>query len=129
MQELAAKKLGGKPENYEVANARVFRKGGGAGMTFAQAANYAIQLGGIYDGHELPKEIKKYTGAVKGTRNVAEFQKTIEELPKDVDPALPKELKTASAKKAKPNTKKKLKKKKRTKKKYANAKSSSNANA
>jgi xanthine dehydrogenase molybdenum-binding subunit len=34
LQEIAAKKLGGKPEQYEVANERVFRKGGGAGMTF-----------------------------------------------------------------------------------------------
>ena len=38
LQEIAAKKLGGKPEDYEVANERVFRKGGGAGMTLAQAA-------------------------------------------------------------------------------------------
>ena len=54
LQEIAAKNLGGKPENYEVANERVFRKGGGAGMTLAQAAQHAIQLGGIYDGHECP---------------------------------------------------------------------------
>lgn len=33
LQEIAAKSLGGKPEDYEVANERVFRKGGGAGMT------------------------------------------------------------------------------------------------
>ena len=46
LQEIAAKKLGGTPEQYEVANERVFRKGGGPGMTFAQAATYAIQLGG-----------------------------------------------------------------------------------
>jgi xanthine dehydrogenase molybdenum-binding subunit len=38
LQEIAAKKLGGKPEQYVVANERVFRKGGGAGMTLAQAA-------------------------------------------------------------------------------------------
>src|SRR5207253_11211957 len=31
LKEIAAKKLGGKPENYDVANERVFRKGGGAG--------------------------------------------------------------------------------------------------
>jgi len=29
LQEIAAKDLGGKPEDYEVANERVFRKGGG----------------------------------------------------------------------------------------------------
>src|SRR5580658_2988154 len=63
LQEIAARKLGGKPEQYEVANERVFRKGGGAGMTLAQAAKYAIQLGGVYDGHEAPADLHKLTKA------------------------------------------------------------------
>jgi xanthine dehydrogenase molybdenum-binding subunit len=63
LQLIAAKDLGGKPEDYEVANERVFRKGGGPGMSLAQASKRAIQLGGIYDGHELPKEINKFTVA------------------------------------------------------------------
>ncbi len=63
LQQIAAKDLGGKPEDYEVANERVFRKGGGAGMTLAHAAQRAIQLGGVYDGHELPKDINKFTVA------------------------------------------------------------------
>ena len=62
LQEIAAKKLGGKPEQYEVANERVFSKGG-AGMTLAQAAKYAIQLGGVYDGHEAPADVHKLTKA------------------------------------------------------------------
>ena len=62
LQEIAAKKLGGKPEQYEVANERVFRKGG-AGITLAQAAKYAIELGGIYDGHEAPADVHKLTKA------------------------------------------------------------------
>ena len=62
LQEIAAKKLGGKPEQYEVANERVFREGG-AGMTLAQAARYAVQLGGIYDGHEAPSDVHKLTKA------------------------------------------------------------------
>ena len=37
------------------------RKGGGGGMTLAQAAQKAIELGGTYDGHELPKDINAYT--------------------------------------------------------------------
>ena len=41
LQEIAAKSLGGKPEDYEVANERVFRKGGGASMSMAQAAESA----------------------------------------------------------------------------------------
>jgi xanthine dehydrogenase molybdenum-binding subunit len=63
LQEIAAKKLGGKPEQYEVANERVFRKGGGAGMTLAQAAKHAIELGGIYDGHETAEDLHKLTKA------------------------------------------------------------------
>ncbi len=63
LKEIAAKKLGGKPENYDVANERVFHKGGGAGMTLGQAAKYAIQLGGIYDGHEVPADLNKRTKA------------------------------------------------------------------
>ena len=63
LQEIAAKKLGGRPEDYEVGNERVFRKAGGAGITLAQAAGYAIQLGGIYDGHEAPDDVHKLTKA------------------------------------------------------------------
>ena len=63
LQEIAAKKLGGRPEDYEVGNERVFRKGDGAGITLAQAAGYAIQLGGIYDGHEAPDDVHKLTKA------------------------------------------------------------------
>jgi CO/xanthine dehydrogenase Mo-binding subunit len=63
LQEIAAKTNGGKPEQYEVANQRVFRKGGGAGMTMAQAAQRAIQMGGKYDGHEAPEDVNKYTKA------------------------------------------------------------------
>lgn len=63
LQQIAAKDLGGKPEHYEVANERVFRKGGGPSMTLARAAQRAIALGGIYDGHELPKDINKATAA------------------------------------------------------------------
>ncbi len=61
LQQIAAKDMGGKPEDYVVANERVFRKGGGSGMTLAHAAQRAMQLGGIYDGHELPKDINKFT--------------------------------------------------------------------
>src|ERR1700686_4665145 len=61
LQQIAAKDLGGKPEDYVVANERVSRKGGGAGMTLAHAAQRAIQLGGVYDGHELPPDINKFT--------------------------------------------------------------------
>jgi len=64
LQEIAAKTYGGKPEQYEVANERVFRKGGGKSMTLAQAAQRAIQLGGVYDGHEVTDpEVNRVTKA------------------------------------------------------------------
>ena len=63
LQEIAAKTLGGQPEQYEVANERVFRKGGGAGMTLAQAAQRAVQLGGTYDGHDVSPDLNRLTKA------------------------------------------------------------------
>jgi CO/xanthine dehydrogenase Mo-binding subunit len=61
LREIAAKTLGGSPDDYEVANQRVARKGGGAGLSFAQAAQHAIKLGGIYDGHEVNPNVNKGT--------------------------------------------------------------------
>jgi CO/xanthine dehydrogenase Mo-binding subunit len=62
LQEIAARDFGGSPDNYEVANERVYRKGNPAqGMTFARAAERAIELGGKYDGHELPEDINGMT--------------------------------------------------------------------
>ncbi len=59
LQEIAAKTLGGAPASYQVANERV--SGGGRSMTLAQAAQKAIELGGTYDGHELPADINPVT--------------------------------------------------------------------
>jgi len=61
LQEIAAKSLGGSPEQYDVGNEKVFRKGGGASMTLAQAAQKAIQMGGIYDGHEMNPDVNRFT--------------------------------------------------------------------
>src|SRR5262249_58943844 len=61
LQEIAAKVHGGKPEAYKVANERV--SGPGGSMTLAQAAQKAIELGGRYDGHELPENINGVTKA------------------------------------------------------------------
>jgi CO/xanthine dehydrogenase Mo-binding subunit len=63
LQEIAARSLGGVPEEYDVANERVFRKGSLVGMTLAQAARRAIELGGIYDGHEAAPDLHKLTKA------------------------------------------------------------------
>ena len=59
LQEVAAKALGGAPAAYQVANGRVFS--GGRGLSFADAAKKAIELGGQYDGHEVPEDINSFT--------------------------------------------------------------------
>jgi xanthine dehydrogenase molybdenum-binding subunit len=59
LQEIAARTLGGRPDAYQVDNERVFS--GGRSMTFAQAAQKAIELGGTYDGHEVPENINDIT--------------------------------------------------------------------
>ena len=62
LQEIAALDLGGSPDDYELANERVYRRGSpGRGLTYAQAATRAIALGGKYDGHELPTDIHAMT--------------------------------------------------------------------
>src|SRR5438132_1313072 len=61
LQQIAAKDLGGQPGDYVVANERVARRGGGAGMTLAHAAQRAIELGGTYDGHEVPDDVNAFT--------------------------------------------------------------------
>ncbi len=63
LQEIAAKDLGGSPDSYEVGGERVYRKGGGPGMSLAKAAQRAIELGGQYDGHEVPQGVNKMTQA------------------------------------------------------------------
>lgn len=64
LQEIAAQDLGGAPEDYDLGNERVFRTGSpGRGISFAQAAQRAIELGGRFDGHEVPKDINNMTKA------------------------------------------------------------------
>src|SRR5712664_3533278 len=63
LQEIAAKTLGGSAADYEDGDERVFRKGGGPAMTLAQAAQRAIELGGIYDGHQAPADVNPVTKA------------------------------------------------------------------
>jgi CO/xanthine dehydrogenase Mo-binding subunit len=63
LTEIAARASGGSPESYDTNERGVIRRGGGLVMTWAQAAERAIKLGGIYDGTELPKEINAMTRA------------------------------------------------------------------
>jgi len=59
LQEIAAKAHGGSPDAYKVAGGRV--SGPGGSMTFAQAAQKAIELGGKYDGHEAAEDLNAFT--------------------------------------------------------------------
>lgn len=62
LKEIAAQQFGGKPDDYDVDGKRVFRRGSpGTGMTYGQAAQRAIQLGGKFDGHQLPEDINPMT--------------------------------------------------------------------
>jgi CO/xanthine dehydrogenase Mo-binding subunit len=59
LKEIAAKTHGGSPESYRVAGGKV--SGPGGSMTFAQAAQKAIEIGGKYDGHETADDINAFT--------------------------------------------------------------------
>jgi|TARA_B100000315_G_scaffold64856_1_gene58869 CO/xanthine dehydrogenase Mo-binding subunit len=62
LQEIAARDLGGSADDYDVADGRVFHRSNRSRyLTFARAAERAIQLGGTYDGHELPEDINPFT--------------------------------------------------------------------
>ena len=64
LQEIAARDLGGSPDDYTIGGERVFRKSSpSSGLTYARAATRAIALGGRFDGHELPADIHAVTKA------------------------------------------------------------------
>ena len=91
--EIAAMDLGGEPENYHLVNERVVSKSSSSkSMTFAQAAQRAIQIGGKYSGkwEELPKELNPMTKkAVKGVAGSGLIGVAKDQLKKDgVAPAL-----------------------------------------
>ena len=68
LQEIAAQDLGGSPDQYDVDGGRVFQVNNpSVGMTFAQAAQRAVELGGRYDGTELSEELHDMT--VEAVRN------------------------------------------------------------
>jgi CO/xanthine dehydrogenase Mo-binding subunit len=62
LKEIAAMDLGGTPADYDIGGERVFKKSDPAqGLTYAQAAQRAVQLGGKFDGHETPADINPMT--------------------------------------------------------------------
>ena len=62
MQEIAALDLGGKPDEYDVTDGKVFSKSDASkSMSWAKVAQRAIELGGKYSGKEAPKDINPIT--------------------------------------------------------------------
>lgn len=68
LKEIAALEFGGAPEDFDVADERVFKIADPAVfLSYAAAAQRAIDLGGRYSGHEMPDDIHDITkSAVRG---------------------------------------------------------------
>jgi xanthine dehydrogenase molybdenum-binding subunit len=64
LREIAATDFGGTPDEYELRDERVVKTGDDAtSMTFAEAAQKAIEMGGKFAGHEFPEELNPMTQA------------------------------------------------------------------
>ena len=62
LKEIAAMDLGGSPADYDIGGEKVFSKADASkSLTYAQAAQRAIALGGKFDGHENPTDINPMT--------------------------------------------------------------------
>ncbi len=62
LKEIAAMDLGGSPEDYDVGEEVVFARGNPSRrLTYAAAAQRAIQLGGRFSGQEVPADINAMT--------------------------------------------------------------------
>jgi CO/xanthine dehydrogenase Mo-binding subunit len=60
--EIAAQVLGGAPDDYDLGNEKVVSKGDPSkSITYAQAAQKAVELGGKFSGKEAPKDINPVT--------------------------------------------------------------------
>jgi CO/xanthine dehydrogenase Mo-binding subunit len=68
LKEIAARDLGGSPDDYDIDNETVFRRSNPSRrMTYARAAQRAIQLGGTFAGDEVPEDLNPMTkSAVRG---------------------------------------------------------------
>ncbi len=67
LQEIAAGELGGTPDDYEVDGGRILPRGSpSTAIDVGRAARRAVELGGKYDGHELPDDIHAMTVEAAG---------------------------------------------------------------
>jgi xanthine dehydrogenase molybdenum-binding subunit len=64
LQKIAAMDLGGKPEDYDIGGEKVFLKSDPSkSLTYAKAAQRAIELGGAFSGKEAPGDLNPMTKA------------------------------------------------------------------
>lgn len=89
LKEIAAKDLGGSPEDYDIGDETVFAKADKSkSMTYAAAAKRAIALGGKYSGQEAPKDINPETKeAVAGLAGTGLIGVAKDKLPRTGAPA------------------------------------------
>jgi xanthine dehydrogenase molybdenum-binding subunit len=68
LKEIAANDLGGSADDYVIGDERVYQSSDSSiGLTYAQAAQRAMELGGKYSGQEFPDDINPLTQlAVQG---------------------------------------------------------------
>jgi len=66
--EIAAMMLGGAPDDYDLENERVVAKADASkSISFGEAAAKAVELGGRFDGNELPENLNPMTTAAATT--------------------------------------------------------------
>jgi len=84
LKEIAAMDLGGNPDDYDIGEEKIFLKSTPKKfLTFAMAAQRALELGGKYDGHEMPEDINPITrAAVEGLKGSALIGVAKDTLPK-----------------------------------------------
>jgi xanthine dehydrogenase molybdenum-binding subunit len=64
LKEIAATDLGGEPEDYDIDGESVYRKSDRSkSMTYAAAAQRAIEMGGEYSGERIPDDVHEITRA------------------------------------------------------------------
>ena len=89
LKEIAAMDLGGEPDDYDIGDERVFRKDDpSTGLSYAEAAQRAIELGGRFDGHEPPTDVNPMTQAsVRGLAGTGLIGAARDNLPITAQPA------------------------------------------
>ena len=89
LQEIAAMDLGGSPTDYDIGDEAVFNKADPSKrMTYAAAAQRAIELGGKFDGHEPNQDMNPMTqGAARALAGTGLVGAALDKFPITASPA------------------------------------------